>query len=875
MRGFGGAVAVGSCVLPRDPPAVTEHRDTTTLPPLFRRHVRRPRLTSMLDASTAQAILATAPAGYGKTTLAREWLQGRHDAVWYRATSASADLAAFSAGVADVVAPIVPGAGDRLKQRLRVGEPPEKAARPLAELMAEDLAVWPDRAWLVIDDYHLLMESAPVEEFLDWLLTLAPVRLLVTSRRRPSWASARRVLYGEIMEIGRDQLAMNDEEAGHVLSGRSCESVRTLVRQAEGWPALIGLASLSATHELPGEKVSDALFRYLAEEVLRRESPQVQRFMLLASIPARINARIARDVLGFEEPDSILELLRTEDILHDAGDGELRFHPLLRSFLRSRIARAEPDLTRDMSERLLTVLCSLERWEEAFPLAIELSKDQLTAEIVASHAATLLASGRVETLEKWFEACDASVFENTAAALANVELLLYRGKISQAVSLARDIVSTATDQDGTAARAWNLLGRGLHLVSEDQESFAAHLNAKRLARNKSDLSDALWGLFVAANEVDPKDSADYLDELERLAADLDGRLRLAVGRQAAAEQRGSLAGLWPRYDALVEMVDKAQDPMTQTSFLANSAAVNVGRGRYDMAFDLAQRALFLSRELRLEFPAGACLAYRAAAEIGLRRLRDARRTLATFSGSSTRREDPYFQVMELTLLVKFAVARNDVQAAVDTYAQLPPGSLPPRALGEYLATLSIAHAATGDGGAARRYARSARDLTGSVEARYLGELADLLADTIENGFGTETSGAWESLIHQIAQDEFLDGLVVAYRAYPKLVQKLTLLMSCLPILRAALELSNDHKLAKRAGIDTSPFRSAVQGLTQRETEVLELLTQGLSNAQIARHLFISESTAKVHVHHVLSKLGVSTRLQAALRGAELLGDAKD
>ena len=38
-------------------------------PPLFRRHARRPRLTRLLDANTAQTILITAPAGYGKTTL--------------------------------------------------------------------------------------------------------------------------------------------------------------------------------------------------------------------------------------------------------------------------------------------------------------------------------------------------------------------------------------------------------------------------------------------------------------------------------------------------------------------------------------------------------------------------------------------------------------------------------------------------------------------------------------------------------------------------------------------------------------------------------------------------------------------------------------
>jgi len=111
----------------------------TVHPPLFRRHARRPRLTRLLDESRAQAIVITGPAGYGKTTLATEWLQGREDVFWYRATNASADVAAFSSGLADLISSLLPGAGDRLKQRLRVADTPERAARPLAELLAEDL----------------------------------------------------------------------------------------------------------------------------------------------------------------------------------------------------------------------------------------------------------------------------------------------------------------------------------------------------------------------------------------------------------------------------------------------------------------------------------------------------------------------------------------------------------------------------------------------------------------------------------------------------------------------------------------------------------------------------------------------------------------
>jgi DNA-binding NarL/FixJ family response regulator len=53
------------------------------------------------------------------------------------------------------------------------------------------------------------------------------------------------------------------------------------------------------------------------------------------------------------------------------------------------------------------------------------------------------------------------------------------------------------------------------------------------------------------------------------------------------------------------------------------------------------------------------------------------------------------------------------------------------------------------------------------------------------------------------------------------------------------------------------------GLTEREREVLVLLAEGRSNRQIAEALFISPKTASVHVSNILTKLGVTSRGEAA------------
>jgi LuxR family maltose regulon positive regulatory protein len=229
------------------------------LPRLGREHVARPRLTEFLEATDARVVLLIAPAGYGKTSLAVEWLAGKR-AAWYRATSAAADVAAFSAGIAQAVTPLVPGAGQRLRQRLRGADLSDVSTESLAELLAEDLENWPADAWLAIDDYHLVRESRAVEEFLEHVLENTSVRLAVTARERPEWASARKILYGEIVELGVDELAMTDEETRLVLGDSPASDVTRFVERSEGWPALVAVARLFTSVDAPVSRRSGRCF---------------------------------------------------------------------------------------------------------------------------------------------------------------------------------------------------------------------------------------------------------------------------------------------------------------------------------------------------------------------------------------------------------------------------------------------------------------------------------------------------------------------------------------------------------------------------------------------------------------------------------------
>lgn len=63
---------------------------------------------------------------------------------------------------------------------------------------------------------------------------------------------------------------------------------------------------------------------------------------------------------------------------------------------------------------------------------------------------------------------------------------------------------------------------------------------------------------------------------------------------------------------------------------------------------------------------------------------------------------------------------------------------------------------------------------------------------------------------------------------------------------------------------TSPAKSILDTLTQREREILELMAQGKSNQEIAQMLYITNSTVRVHTHTIIQKLNVRDRTQAIL-----------
>ncbi len=96
------------------------------------------------------------------------------------------------------------------------------------------------------------------------------------------------------------------------------------------------------------------------------------------------------------------------------------------------------------------------------------------------------------------------------------------------------------------------------------------------------------------------------------------------------------------------------------------------------------------------------------------------------------------------------------------------------------------------------------------------------------------------------------------------------MLSCLrAVAEGEMLLTKEELVRSLRGVSDAGDASGdlIEPLTHREQEVLRLLSTGLNNRDIANILFIAESTVKTHVEHIIGKLGVSDRVQAAVWAA--------
>ncbi len=325
------------------------------IPKLHDKAVIRPHLIKkMKEEGHSRLMLISAPAGYGKTTLACEWLSAcGSPAVWLSLEERDNDLKQFLTyfilGLQSIDKSIGESAFDTVSSLQSVG-----TEAILTELISK-IAEIPFDFVYVLDDYHVI-RNQDINAAVTFLLNYMPdnMKFVITTREDPQLPLAKLRVRNQLLEFRQADLRFSQFEIAQYLNGMGFHitehNLMLLDKYTEGWIAGIQLAALAMQRQDVGDFIEHLsaghtyIMDYLLEEVLMRQPEELQRFLLKTSILDRFCSELCDTVLEYEIPSSqlILEQLQAVNLFLIPLDNEkrwYRYHHLFAELLLQRWKR--------------------------------------------------------------------------------------------------------------------------------------------------------------------------------------------------------------------------------------------------------------------------------------------------------------------------------------------------------------------------------------------------------------------------------------------------------------------------------------------------------------------------------------------------------
>ncbi len=881
-------------------------------PPLPDGYVLRPRLCERLSAGLqGRLLLVSAPAGFGKSSLAVEFCQSlpaHWQSLWLGLGPRDSDPGRFLErlleGLQQYFSPLGAQSLGLLKMRQR--HQPFAFEEWLDGLLDELAHHLSTRAplLLVLDDYHLA-QGPVLDRCLQFFLNHLPDGLvvLVTSRQRPDWHLARLRLSRHLLELNEHDLRLTHAESLAVLDRHSNslrgEALDNLIRRSEGWVAGLRFWLLAAS-EAGNESAlpqslhgGEGLIRdYLLEEVIDCLPAEVQAFLFDTAPQERFCSDLCDAVREAHDSAEILRYLQSHQVFLVPLDEQgvwFRYHHLFSDLLRSR---------RESSPVLPAASLHLRacRWFNAQGLIDEAVEQALRA----GHLD--VAANLVQNLS-----------EEQLLAEQNVGMLL-RWKMDLPDSL---LISTPRL---IVLYSWALgLACQLDAAQELSSYLSRFLPAPSATAQKSMLAQwlALSGIIARGRgdrELTQRYCSEALDSLpqrrygQRLMclstlsnlAIADGDLWRARGLNRESLELAQRVGN-PLFEALAHY-DRARVLQARGEILRSLDEVRQGLQRLH---GLAPQRLYAVRA-RLSLYEGYLLLVRFQPEAGMVRLR---------AGLAEARACRDISVLiGHCVIASFEGRRGDFPLAFAELAEaerlMHIWDVPPI---YYLAMITLIKCELW-------LAQGRTDLAEAwlarLEQTYNGEHAAAAPEFhphLPQHIGLQQA-ALDATRHQhdvalqrleeLAQEAHDSGRQMI--ALMALTQQAQLLLEggqetkARPILARALEagaggalqpfqrlldthpdwmreqLGQDpHGLLSQSLLALLPKAVAMsptpthEALSARELAVLQLIAEGCSNQEISNRLFISLHTVKTHASHINSKLGVERRTQAVARAQEL------
>lgn len=879
-------------------------------PAVPRHAVPRPALIARLNdglAASRPLTLIAAPAGYGKTTLAAEWAaQVDGPVAWLALDEADDDPLRFFTCFLAALQTAAPTVGAELTPVLAAGQlpPPDALSATILNDLDAALTSRPQgfgaSLLCVLDDFHCIQDGT-ILAVLQRLLAHPPagLHLALVTREDPALPLARLRARGQLTEVRAADLRFTPAEVAALLRDRmglalADPDLGRLAERTEGWAAGLQLAGLSMQGRPDPAAFVETLsgshrfiLGYLTEEVLARQPADVQEFLLQTSILAQLSGDLCDAVTGRSDSASLLERLLAANLFLIPQDDEgrwYRYHRLFAELLQGQLRRGSPERMAELHRRASRWYAAHDLPAAAIDHALAAGDHSQVVALLEAHAWALLNRGYARKLEEWLGALPAEWRAHSARLSLDFGWMrLLRGALDQVEPLLvqAEAALVAGDPAGQAAR--------------QAECLALRANWLQAGgRNVEAIAAADRALAVAAPD-DPR-----VIGLASLA--LGGAYRqLPDFDRAVAALRGAIQASRAAGDRVTEMLATAHLTLMATQY-----------GRLRLAASVATEAIQRVERAQAAPPViGAVYGALGQVYIEWNDLQGAREQLQRAIRLSTLTGHNASAIYSLCHLARIQQAEGDLDAAGRTLdeaaallAQGAPGWVRPELIARQ-ASLALAR---GDTTAAETHLRASGvgpdDPIGDrTDALHLAWLRLFLArgDPRAGGLAQRTIASAEA---SSRHSTLIQALLLAARPEASAARRdaaaylqhalalaepegyVRVFLDEGPALAALLQQVGPppwlaHVLlppeeARGAATTPSPERRGGQGgevliepLSERELEVLRLLAEGLTYAEIADRLVVSLNTARFHVKEIYGKLGVNRRAQAVARAQEL------
>jgi LuxR family maltose regulon positive regulatory protein len=415
------------------------------------KRVQRPQLIQRLNEgleSGRQITLVSAPAGFGKTTCISEWIDALELPVaWLSLDPADDDPGHFFTYLIAALQTVDANLGQEIEGILRAGQLPP--AEIISTTLGNDLLDLKGRFLLVLDDFQVIQDPF-ILQILGKLLENPPppLHLILLTREDPLLPLARLRANNRLTEVRAEDLRFTAPEADSFLNevmklSLSAADVDALERRTEGWIVGLHLAGLSIRgRDDPSEFIASLsgnhrfILNYLTEEVISRQSEEIQHFLLQTSILDRLNSDLCNAVTGRADSSALLEQLYHDNLFLiplDEKGGWYRYHQLFADMLRDRQATLLKDNLAERHRRASGWYAGAGMVSEAIQHALIAADYAAAIHLIESHAMDMLMQWHVKTVDGWMKSIPPEwCAQSPRANLSFAWLKLMRGNPEQA-----------------------------------------------------------------------------------------------------------------------------------------------------------------------------------------------------------------------------------------------------------------------------------------------------------------------------------------------------------------------------------------------------------------------------------------------------------